>query len=417
VCIDDSLSDRCVDEYYSFPPPSPPLTTRAHHIENDDALSLCATGEAALTVTYGTGCTTDDGPFLSLICIEQCATCTLCAVGYYLNDGVCIQCTCDPAGVVTDVCDNEGVCSCAYGHAGAACEYSQENTCNGNGTPDGNGVCSCDSNFDPDTQCQQCVDHWKLSDDDDDGVCIPACTPSVECNNNGLCDDLTDECICGSAFDGAACNVCAANHYAYPACVECVDETNCSGAGTCTETTSSFSCTCEDRYTGDSCDACSSGSYRDGGNSCITCPTDHRTVDGLDASISIECTAHGTCDPTATTAAAACTCDSGFTGIDCNEITTAAVVISDGVLATITDVATTGLHLLDVSVKDSWVERELDPLSAYRMTLGGVECFTDANKADRPVTALQTWGSPIMPPGTYTWSVTRILCVCVCVCV
>jgi hypothetical protein len=97
-----------------------------------------------------------------------------------------------------------------------------------------------------------------------------------------------------------------------PAC----DSDSCSGNGTCDDSSGTATCTCDVRFSGETCASCAEG-YT--GADCIGCAAgfQDRDDDGtcLPECAASTCSSHGVCDDSSGTAE--CTCRPGFSGIDC----------------------------------------------------------------------------------------------------
>lgn len=123
--------------------------------------------------------------------------------------------TCNGHGTV----DNDGGCTCQSGWLGAQCQYSNSTTCNNHGTVDSSGNCKCDGNYRSlagDAKNAQCS---KV--DSDPAYCYgymqdcygcPSSQPVGGCNqvtvadtlSGGKCSDLT--CYSNQADCQAACD-------------------------------------------------------------------------------------------------------------------------------------------------------------------------------------------------------------------
>ena len=90
-----------------------------------------------------------------------------------------------------------GHCHCLSGRAGNNCQYS-EKTCNGNGTVDENGNCTCNLNF-TGTHCEKCVSPYKGKKCD--------FTDEKTCNGNGTVDE-NGKCTCSPIYLGDHCEKC-----------------------------------------------------------------------------------------------------------------------------------------------------------------------------------------------------------------
>jgi len=162
-------------------------------------------------------------------------------------------------------------CSCnttgntTYTNSNCSCQCTLNNgqICSGHGTCDCNGGCVCDLNYNGTLcDCQLCIGN---------------------CFGNGNCD-CENNCHCFAGFDPGTSCFCP---------LECQKDSTgnqCSGNGKCV----CGVCNCLEGYSGAICD-CKDASF---------CPTQV---------FENECSGHGTCDCNAN-----CTCDFGWSGLDCN---------------------------------------------------------------------------------------------------
>jgi len=146
--------------------------------------------------------------------------------------------------------------------------------------------------------------------------CVPATyepepCPASQCSSHGTCvtDNLTPVCSCDEGYTGTSCERCADDFRRVgDACVysRCFDDA--CGDGTCDDSTGVPVCTCPLGYVGAGCVACAPGFHSDGLISCI------RDVECHDNT----CSGRGACvsDGVAVT----CTCDDGFAGDHCDEL-------------------------------------------------------------------------------------------------
>ncbi|MBX3204254.1 MAG: hypothetical protein KF764_04255 [Labilithrix sp.] len=70
----------------------------------------------------------------------------------------------------------------------------------------------------------------------------------VPCSGHGTLNGTT--CTCDEAYSGATCDACSADHYNYPTCTACTAAGTCSGHGTCSGT---GECVCTSGYQGTDC--------------------------------------------------------------------------------------------------------------------------------------------------------------------
>ncbi len=99
------------------------------------------------------------------------------------------------------------------------------------------------------------------------------------CNNNGMCDPSTG-CKCYYAWVSGDCSICDSSTF-------CTDHGICE-----TPTMNNRSCSCVTGW---------------GGPACATCDPN------------VLCSGHGDCD--SSTISGQCTCDNGFSGVDCSVCT------------------------------------------------------------------------------------------------
>ncbi|MBN2804392.1 MAG: PPC domain-containing protein, partial [Deltaproteobacteria bacterium] len=220
------------------------------------------------------------------------ASCDSCDTGFHLDSGSCVAD--DPTCAENDLCVN------------GTCQYS-------------NGVqsCSCDLLWTGDT-CDACAAGYQ--DANNDGTCNPDCaTAALSCLNGGSCvESVTSgyaECNCIAPWTGAVCDSCDTGfHLDSGSCV--VDDPTCAESdpcvyGTCEYSNGVQSCSCDYLWTGDNCDACSSG-YQDENND-GTCYPDCSTA-------TINCLNGGSCYVDGTSGVATCDCTAAapWTGAECD---------------------------------------------------------------------------------------------------
>jgi hypothetical protein len=87
--------------------------------------------------------------------------------------------------------------------------------CSGHGTCDtSNGVCTCATGF-AGAACDQCAVGYKSYP-----TCYAIQTCPANCSGHGTCNDQTGVCTCATGFAGTACDVCAAGYANYPTCYQ-----------------------------------------------------------------------------------------------------------------------------------------------------------------------------------------------------
>lgn len=118
---------------------------------------------------------------------------------------------CNGNGTCSEGMAGTGICTCASGHAGSACQYSDAGTCNGHGVAQSDGSCVCAPGI-AGASCNQCsVNYYGY----------PSCTYCLAgstCSGNGTCSTANGSCQCESGFGGAACDQCATDYVGYPDC-------------------------------------------------------------------------------------------------------------------------------------------------------------------------------------------------------
>ncbi|HEY0707357.1 MAG TPA: EB domain-containing protein, partial [Polyangia bacterium] len=80
------------------------------------------------------------------VCTANVCTLSTCAAGYFVDGAVCTGCTAInncASGLTCTTLSDETCGTCSAGYAGTTCQYSDAVTCNGNGTAQANGSCSC----------------------------------------------------------------------------------------------------------------------------------------------------------------------------------------------------------------------------------------------------------------------------------
>lgn len=299
----------------------------------------------------GHGVCDDSSGSATCACSEGYAgpTCSTCATNYQDFDGD-LECTagCSITACVNGVCDESGgtaQCTCEIGYAGSDCSVCDVGyqdfdgnlecnpacgpfTCNNNGTcSDFSGLasCTCDIGYGG-TDCSGCDNGYQ--DNDGNGSCMTACTPST-CNGNGTCDDAVGPavCTCAPHFAGADCGACDVGYTGVVcevcdagfqdndnngSCAPSCEAATCNNHGSCDDASGSPLCTCSSEYTGGDCSACAAG-YQDNDNngSCTAActPSDCNAESG-----------HGTCSDSSGTRTCACT--SPWDGVDCNSCAT-----------------------------------------------------------------------------------------------
>lgn len=134
-------------------------------------------------------------------------------------------------------------------------------------------------------QCPYC--EWALDTSDVNGAaCATTCT-STTCGSNGYCSQYESGCTCNEGFTGSTCDTCSAWLVPIGSNPDCTKE--------CDITHDSTSCNC-DLYTG----------------KCNSCPSDKR---GYNCDYNVLDCQNGSFDATTLS----CVCDTGYSGVLCNE--------------------------------------------------------------------------------------------------
>ncbi len=191
------------------------------------------------------------------------------------------------------------------------------------------GACVCDDGYtgDPDTGCTagnlcdnvtcgtnaHCNPNTGACVCDDGYVGDPAteCTASTLCENvtcgaNATCNPNTGACECNDGYIGNPNTGCTPEGHC--------EANTCSGHGTCDDTSGTVVCTCDTGYAGTYCDTCDTvNGYSPDPQNPGTCVFNPCVPD--------PCYGHGTC--TVENGLPVCTCNTGYTGGNCNRCDTA----------------------------------------------------------------------------------------------
>ena len=204
------------------------------------------------------------------------ALCGRCAAGYW-GTGCVGECPggssipCTGHGTCDDGWAGNGTCACTFGWAAGACDVecprtSTGDVCAGHGQCDpATATCACDADpargYWAGLTCESCVEGWS------GGGCNVPCprdAAGVVCSGAGTC--VAGLCECTAAYCGAACNatgavcdkeMCPLGFWG-PGCLrECPARTPtsvCAGHGTClSRTTGTGLCTCDVGWSGLDC--------------------------------------------------------------------------------------------------------------------------------------------------------------------
>jgi Notch-like protein len=271
-----------------------------------------------------------------------------CAPNPCQNGGVCtdqvngFSCACPPgyegntcSGNIDDCssnpCQNGGTCTdgingytctCPAGYNGENCQNNVDDCA---GTPCLNGgactdlvngfSCTCATGYDG-TTCESCATGYQ--DNDQNGTCAPTCATSGlgNCSGHGTCSDTTGTAVCGcdQGYDGVNCESCATgyqdndqNGACAPTCATS-GLGNCSGHGSCSDATGTAVCGCTGGYVGTTCASCGAGTQDNDGNGVCTATC---ATSGLG-----NCSGHGSCSDA--TGTAVCGCTGGYVGTTCD---------------------------------------------------------------------------------------------------
>ena len=202
-------------------------------------------------------------------CICECkapfqgSKCDKCAAGYFGTAPNCEKCSLTTlpcysgkaTGVVSTSSRDSCKCTCKSGYTGDKCD-------------------KCTSGYYGFPNCQKCTskehcfDHASrvVTNGDQTGCVCKTCRASWTESSN--CKD------CPSQYDPTPdCNRCKAGFVGYPNCKECTNVDSCNGFATKVETNSARSacvCTCKPQYEGSRCERCADG-YVGDYPTCIKC--------------------------------------------------------------------------------------------------------------------------------------------------
>ena len=159
----------------------------------------------------------------------------LCEIGY---SGSGCEIECPGMSTVGIPCNDNGRCNPDFDTKTATCDCQDKFrgvdcgiecpgdiiACNGHGTCDDVGNCTCDTNL-----------AWTL----------PSCKCSDEftCNRNGQCNS-EEKCECFGNFGGDHCIECRANYFGDNCDLFCNPYVTCNGHGTCLVENNAIKCTC-----------------------------------------------------------------------------------------------------------------------------------------------------------------------------
>lgn len=227
-------------------------------------------------------------------------------------------------GCSLDTRNNNMLCHCQEGYAGARCEICADNFF---GEPDNGGTCSkcdCSNNIDPydtgncDRQtgaCLKCLyqttgDHCELCKDGFFGDALQQNCQQCECDflgtNNTLahCDRYTGQCPCLPNVQGLRCDQCAVNHWKIASGEGC-EACNCDPIGALQEQCNSYTgqCQCKPGFGGRACNQCQANYWGNPNEKCQPC----------------DCDQYGAADFQCDRETGQCVCHEGIGGYKCNE--------------------------------------------------------------------------------------------------
>ncbi|MBI5542422.1 MAG: hypothetical protein HY901_00925 [Deltaproteobacteria bacterium] len=278
---------------------------------------------AFCVLEHGDGTATSNVTDLTVTCSLNCAGAALdCGHGSCSDLLGAAECVCD-TGYAGPTC---GLCAAGYqdhdadGTCLPTCASSGLGNCSGHGTcadSSGAAACTCDAGY-AGASCASCAAGYQ--DQDADGTCLADCASSGlgNCSGHGTCSDSsgTATCSCEAGYAGASCASCAAGYQDHDTDGTCLADCassglgNCDGHGTCSDATGTATCACDPGYAGASCASCAAG-YQDhdaDGTCLVDCASS-----GLGS-----CSGHGTCQDA--TGPATCVCTTPWIGTACDTI-------------------------------------------------------------------------------------------------
>jgi hypothetical protein len=235
---------------------------------------------------------------------------------------------------VNEVCSTQSsspVCTCATGYTGSSCsscasgyqmtngvcilapiDCSRTTSCGGHGTCL-NSTCTCSTGY-TGTACESCAEGYQ--DNDKNGTCLVTCTNSastVTCSSPQTCADTSGRaiCSCPPGSSGTSCSSCLSGYtrQANGTCIMCPANTTGEACADCVTgyiKQPDGSCApCPMFSTGLNCESCVSGYAKD--------PATGKCVKSCTSNS--QCGTHGYCDiglPVPN-----CTCQPGYTGATC----------------------------------------------------------------------------------------------------
>jgi hypothetical protein len=251
----------------------------------------------------------------------------LCEKGWF---GIACDIACPGVQTTGNVCNNRGVCEVDYAERSASCNCKEKFrgedcsiecpgdviSCNGHGTCDNAGVCTCETNVD-----------WSQPS------C--RCSPELTCNGKGNC--VNEKCLCFGNFGGENCLECNPHWFGENCDLYCdpyleksesdkvENGFGCYGHGSCMVKEDHMECTCNLNTAGDLTINGATKYYKSFYDHTINCAdcesdyfpkqsafnSDYFAVACQEACTSLKCNNRGTCNPdyTGELGSHICNCD------------------------------------------------------------------------------------------------------------
>lgn len=250
-----------------------------------------ACGQTCVSNADVTSC----GPTACAVCPSTASTLPVCTLrSSYACEQTCNLATCQPPTNSTATCNGTAcdfTCNSGFLRCNSACAAC---TTPANASPVCNGA-ACDFTCNPGFhRCgNQCLPNGDLASCGSRCTPCPAVAGSTATCTAGPSGAYTCGCATGSTFCGSTC--------VSPALA------TCNTHGTCSDTSGTPTCTCATGYTGAGCTTCASG-YQDNDGNGTCAPT-------CAAFSPSGCSGHGTCSDTS--GSASCTCQQGWAGPQC----------------------------------------------------------------------------------------------------
>eukprot|EP01062_Namystynia_karyoxenos_P018281 TRINITY_DN16794_c0_g2_i1.p1 TRINITY_DN16794_c0_g2~~TRINITY_DN16794_c0_g2_i1.p1 ORF type:complete len:2177 (+),score=202.36 TRINITY_DN16794_c0_g2_i1:55-6531(+) len=245
--------------------------------------------------------------------------CESCAPGY-ITYPTCEQCTsathCNghASTVTSDAANAECLCACLAAFQGKSCD-------------------KCSERFDGLPNCDKCAQGYITH------PTCERCDVAVHCNGRAQTADSNaarTECVCtcrnawtGSKcetcpvnFDQAGdCDECVAGYITYSACEQCTSAAHCNNRASVVVSNAQRTkcvCTCEERFTGERCESCSTRFHNEPFN-CNKCAQGYITWPQCEeCDVGAHCKGHATAvDSNTDNTDCVCTCRNQWTGAKC----------------------------------------------------------------------------------------------------